>query len=50
MDMYNNSISLELVMHLIKEVNKNVSDKKDILIGGRWTLIYIKSRNQYSYR
>ena len=28
MDIYGNSISLELVMHLIKEVNKDISDKK----------------------
>ena len=26
--MYSNSISLKLVMHLIKEVNKDISDKK----------------------
>ena len=28
MDIYGNSISLELVMHLIKEVNKDISNKK----------------------
>jgi hypothetical protein len=34
MDIYGNSISLEPVMHLFKEVNEDMSDKK-ILIGGR---------------
>ena len=28
MDIYGNSISLELVMYLIKEINKNVSNKE----------------------
>ena len=28
MDMYSNFISLKLVIHLIKEVNKDISDKK----------------------
>ena len=27
-DIYSNSISLELVMYLIKEVNKDISDKE----------------------
>ena len=28
MDMYSNSVSLELVIYLIKEVNKTVNDNK----------------------
>ena len=28
MDIYSNSISLKLVIRLIKEVNKDISDKK----------------------
>ena len=28
MDIYSNTISLKLVMHLIKEVDEDISDKK----------------------
>ena len=34
MDIYSNFINLKLVIHLIKEVNKDINNKKNILIGG----------------